>query len=604
MLARAASSLCLGFGCMATLALAEANENVSNVLSFMLAIVLGGVFWHAIEAAQGHPRETLLSFAASLLIAIPIAFGQSFSFVGGELGQAFAASDYSLAVSWRIPAVAAAYALLITAVILALFGKRDLLRKMREALDCATPGWLRSDRSPLILFGAILILWIPAFLTFFPGYYASDGPIQVRDLFLLGTYDLHQPIAHTFVLTSLLSAGNALFGSYNSGLALYCVAQALLVAFSLSYAFHASRRWGCPSWAGFALALLVAVNPIVQAWTFTTTKDTMFGAFLLLTFVCATNLVIAWRAKRKAPLATVAACAVSLLLLCLLRKQGVYVAAIAVAAFLLANRKCWRQILLAFALPTVCAFAFNTAIGPLTDAVPDSAREMLSVPSQQIARVHQYERDSLSETQLDELARYFDLEGLEGYIPVVADPAKGALNEDALKEDPLGFVFLWIGIGLDHPGTYLDAFLAGTLGYCYSSPDVSNRWSGLSPWNEFDLAVSTDPSNQIEQRSLLPSYYEYLQSANDNFLESCPVLSLFVTPALPYLVFVIAALIIAWRRQPTKLLALIFPMAFWLSLLLGPVMCSRYTYPIVLCIPAVLALACSPSIDRTERKTP
>ena len=106
-----------------------------------------------------------------------------------------------------------------------------------------------------------------------------------------------------------------------------------------------------------------------------------------------------------------------------------------------------------------------------------------------MARVYYYEKDNLTDQDLEELNYFYDIKGLEDYIEPLSDPTKGALKTEALEKNPLKFIKLWVRLGINHPGLYLQAFMWGTVGYLYPSADVFNRWSGLSPWNEFSVCL-------------------------------------------------------------------------------------------------------------------
>ena len=535
-------------------------------------------------------RSIVCSLIGGVLAGVPLGIGRCYDFGDGTAG--------SLVVSPRLALWCGGLFVLFTLLFLAFFalqarfaGAGTRLRAAHPALDRALSGKALYGA----LFVVILIIWIPAFLALYPGYYASDGCIQVSYLFVDGVFDQHQPIFHTLVLTGLLSLGNALFGSYNAGLTLYCIVQAIIVAASLAFACRKAASWGASAVLCIVVTLIVAASPITQAWTFATTKDILFGAALLFSFVLAIDWVHTARTGDRFPAKTVIALAVSLLFMCLLRKQGIYVVIVVAVIALIAYRRHWRAVIATFIAPAAIAWIALTLLAAGLSAVPDSAREMLSVPSQQIARTYLLERDTLTSDQLSQIEKYYDTEALSGYIAVNADPAKGALNDDAFAQDKLGYIALWASLGASHVGCYLDAFLNTTIGYVYPTSHIANRWSGLAPWNEFSLPNCTDASNQIEQNSLLPGYYDTLQQANYDFGAGNYLIILWESPAIPYFALVFALVVLLCRRRYNRILALLLPGLFWCSLLLGPVLNTRYSYPIELCVPVMLAMCLMPA---------
>ena len=437
---------------------------------------------------------------------------------------------------------------------------------------------------------SVILLWIPAFIAMFPGYYSSDGPLQLNTLLNKGYINLQWPAAHTLLLAACFNIGNALFGSYNAGLVMYCLVQSLFLASAMAYAALKLYEWNIPFGITWGITVLMAANPVLQAYAFSTTKDAMFGGFLLLMLVKTAELVFepeTIKNRRK-----MTAFILIMIGVCLMRKQGMYILIIVAffCFFFLKEIKKKRQAFI-FIFPLICVLIFNAIIPVLVPVQKDNPREMLSIPSQQIARVYCYERASLGDQEIEQIDYYYDLEGLGNYIEPLSDPAKGALDSEALEKNFQGFIKLWVKLGVKYPGLYCQALMWGTIGYVYPSTDVFNRWSGLSPWNEFsaephNIRINAGgEDNQITQSNFLPLYYEYLQKGANYMFPNYPLLTLWVHPSLPYFILLFALIIILHKRDYRKLIIWIVPGVFWGTVLLGPVMCIRYVCPLFYCIP-------------------
>lgn len=527
-------------------------------------------------------RDVTVALVAGAVVGLCIGLGRHLYSTGFHLNMA----------DWHIYAVALVVMCAVALLIMLAFGLWDRWNErphMPKGFSARIAS-LSNARRTAMLFAVVFVLWIPAFLAFFPGNYSSDGPLQVSALLNGGYIDGHWPAVHTLVLTGCLQAGNALFGSYNAGLSVYCILQAALLAFAMSFAASRLVSWRVPVPFVLVATAIMVLNPVVQAYAFTTTKDSFFAAFFLVALVCMVEVVrdpeASFADKRLLGLTFAA-----IFLMCLMRKQGMYVGAVAGVAmliFLKTNRL--RQAILWFA-PIICAMVFTAALAAVLPTVADSSREVLSVPSQQIARVYEYDRDSLSEDDIAWISRYYDVEGLDGYLEPISDPAKGALIESAYATDKLDYLALWCHLGSSHPGLYAEAFFWGCIGYTYPSAAVFNRWTGLSPWNEFGITLTgVDADNQITQNCLLPGYYQYLYDGTWWMFPNNKLLTLWVHPALPFFVLLLCTAFIVRNKRYRYLLPLSFPGVYWLSLILGPVMCIRYVAPLFYCAAFIIAL--------------
>ena len=116
--------------------------------------------------------------------------------------------------------------------------------------------------------------------------------------------------------------------------------------------------------------------------------------------------------------------------------------------------------------------------------------ESLSIPVQQIARVVA-NGESLSESQSAFVGQIMDMETVPTvYQPDVSDNIKNLIRQNGneyLESHKSDFFRTWLSIGVSHPRTYFDAYVAQTNGYWY--PDVNSEVGladGIYP-NEFGL---------------------------------------------------------------------------------------------------------------------
>lgn len=572
----------------------------------------------------GRRRALAVDAAASIVVGLVI--GAILS-----VGEAFYATwglcSFSDPMLWLR---ALAYGVVAAAVVFAVlrwwawYQVRDASARPPSALTrrvASTPFWRRAAVCAVV----IALLWVPVFLAFYPGNYSSDGPIQATYFLNDGIVDLHWPAAHTLLLAGALSLGSSLFGSYDAGVSLFCFAQLVFAACALGYVASKLVEWRVPTWVALALLAVVVLNPVVQAYVVATAKDTLFAIFFVLVVV---KLADAARdGSRWTDPAFLAPFVVCALGMCLMRKQGLYVLAVAIVLGVVLARRSWRErgcavlsVVIAYALMT----GFNVAVDAAFEVRSDSAREVASLPSQQIVRTYMYDYDELTDEEIDAIGRYYDLDALEagrtsehpwddtpigefynaetgtGYLAPIADPAKAALKDTAFSEDLGGYLGLYASLLGDHASQYVRAFLWGGLGYLYPSSDVANRWVGLSPWNEFGLTIDAggadDQVSDYHETSLLPGYEDWIQAGAWDLFSGAPVLSQWVSPALSFYVLLAALLLLARSRRTGEgarfraWSAWLFALLYAATLFLGPVMCLRYVIPLVMALPVIGAL--------------
>ena len=159
--------------------------------------------------------------------------------------------------------------LLVFALLLGLFAAACIY------LPCRLPaGGVKWLAHFLQLWFLLFLVYLPAWISLFPGTFGYDAPIQIAEYFGDAGTSLtsHHPLAHTFLMGWLFSLGEMLFHSYTAGFVLYMALQVLAVTGSLSYSLLVCRRCRVPLIWIMLGALWAALNPFLWVLTFTSTK--------------------------------------------------------------------------------------------------------------------------------------------------------------------------------------------------------------------------------------------------------------------------------------------------------------------------------------------
>lgn len=434
------------------------------------------------------------------------------------------------------------------------------------------------------LYGLLLLCYVPAFLANYPGLLSFDGPTQIYQLLHEHFLSAANPLLGNLLIGGSVWLGHAIFGSYNAGLALYSCLQAACVTAVFAYTLCFMIRHCVPRLAVLISALFFAFNPFFHVFVFTTIKENLFGAALLILFLFTVDLILSPDRffKSKALQARYIGMA---LLMCLLRNQGIFLLVLMIPFVVWACRikrirlagLCLSAVALYYALTGPLSAVLNVQHPQYIDA--------FGVPIQQVARVMNQSPESVTEEQKRILYEIIPPEGFEDYNPLTADDVKSQVVLEKLAEYPGRYLRVYFEIGLQNLRAYIDAFF--TMCYPYISPGVYCYYQPEAYKNYLE-SINVF---KIHRQSLFPAYQSFLETMIDEGkMYRLPVLSLCVDLAFPMWSLLFVGAYAVYKRRCRILAPMVLWVAFWLSLLLGPVALSRYAMPMIMALPAIWSL--------------
>lgn len=543
------------------------NNNITYIVYF---IALFALFKITLNKKKYKKRNIIISTSFGLILALFMALGLWFLRFGTSNSLNKNLLLYIIAL-WII------FTAIINVIIIYFPETNTLLRKSDKTKILKKHLETPNLKTYLMFFITFVILWIPAFLALYPGYLSYDGPIQLDQVFLKKQLDAHHPVIHTIMLTGLINLGHTLFNSYSAGLAMYSIIQALIIAAIFAYLGIFLIKYKVPKILIIFSILFLAINPIIQIFVFTTTKDVLFGGFLLLTTILTIELIMKPKIFLNKKVYTITYI-ISIILMSLLKKQGIYIFIILIPILIWINRKNLIKITTISLISLGAVLIFYGPVSSLLNIVPGKPREMLSIPIQQMARVVNINPSSITEEEMTTLTKYMSIESMEEYIPQISDKVKDAINNEELQNDKLSFFKVWLSLGLKNPFIYVDAFNDLTLPYWYPNHEALHPIFGTL------MYYYSPTSLTIPQQSLLPQYYGYLSSVGQNYINHTTAM------ALPlWTILLVTALLIRYRRYEL-LIPILIMILFFGSLILGPVACIRYIVPLLMCFPLILSL--------------
>lgn len=346
-----------------------------------------------------------------------------------------------------------------------------------------------------------MLCWSFYFLHEYPGVMTPDSINQYAQV--IGAYSLsnHHSIVHTALIGLFYNLGLSLTGNVTFGLALYTLAQMFFMALAAGYVVRTMQKANIITPVIIITILFYALMPYHGIYAVTIWKDipfagcfTLFSAALMRFLLRGNAAATSGRAPKLCIgeyFSLVIPYVFSGIMLCLLRTNGWYAFLISLPFILLVYRRSWRAMLPIHAVILLLVLFVRYPVMHVYDIRQADFVESLSVPIQQLARVVA-QNEGMEESQIAFVEHIMDVTKVaEVYQPDVSDSIKNLVREsgsDYLETHKGAFFKNWFFIGLSHPKTYFDAFVAQTVGFWY--PDVSYQAGladGIYP-NDFGLS--------------------------------------------------------------------------------------------------------------------
>ena len=339
-----------------------------------------------------------------------------------------------------------------------------LIEKIENKKNKEKAHKLSKKKRTLIIFSIIIICWIPVLLAAYPGYFCYDAQVQFDDYTQNNVTTWHPPI-HTFALGFIITFIEKITHSYNIGIFVYIFIQMIIVASCFTYCISFLEKYKVSKIIRIISMVYYAIFPVVVMFSMCSTKDTIFSAIVVVSIIMAIEALLNKERFLNSNCEQIKF-ALIVFLAIILRNNAVYAYIPFLIVFTISfkNKNAIMpiiEIIILYLLYTILIYGvFNVSRTKNVEA--------FSVPLQQIARVYNYNNESLTEIELEEIYKYTTDEQLKQYLPECSD----FIKEDVYLKD-IGyneFFKLWFEIGMKNPGIYIDSFLENTLGFWY--PDA------------------------------------------------------------------------------------------------------------------------------------
>ncbi|HBA68319.1 MAG TPA: hypothetical protein DCZ40_03065 [Lachnospiraceae bacterium] len=452
-------------------------------------------------------------------------------------------------------------------------------RSWKKRINRWTERWegLSGTKRAVIMICFFLLCWLPVFLAVYPGFFvydAQDEFIQVQTR----NFTTHHPLPHVLLLGGIILAIHKLTGSYNAGIAVYTLLQMCLMAGVFAFVLSYMRKCKVKRLFRVITALYFGFFPVIVMFVLCSAKDGIFTAALLLLLIALDEMTkegeTFFKGWKKPFFFGISA----LVMMCF-RHNGMY-AFLVLSPFLLIYMKGCRKKLAALLGITFAAyFLLSSGLAAFFSAGEPEKQEMLTVPIQQLARVYKYDKESLSQEELETLYEILPEKAFSFYAPKVSDGVKIWFQNDAFAQDPIKYGKLWLTTGLKHPLAYCNAWFMTSYGFWY--PDtIIDVYRGNSVFT-FTYEDSSFFGYEVEQPGIRQSKIPWLDAwyrkmSLEIAQQKIPVVSMLFSPGFLFWLFAFMAGYAYYRKEYRTLFPYAMIFLIWLTVILGPTYLPRY----------------------------
>lgn len=271
----------------------------------------------------------------------------------------------------------------------------------------------------------------------------------------------------------------------------------------------------------------------------------------------------------------------------IMRNNGFYIVLIVCFIMCFSCRKMRKEQIKKWVVSMlVIAVVYGIYSGPvycMLNVETGGIEEMLSVPLQQMARVHRYDYDALEQEDLELLYEIIPKEYLDSYRSTVSDFVKRGFQREVFECHSTEFFKLWIKWGLEHPLTYINSFLINTVDAWYPKAVIDGYQNDKN--NYYDYRVD-EPGTEVV---LLPQIHEYYEAiSHDKTVQQNGWSFLILSPGWYFIVFMHLFLYVICQRRYTLVVPMMVPLFNFLTVLLGPMALVRYVLIFFYAFPVAL----------------
>ncbi len=436
----------------------------------------------------------------------------------------------------------------------------------------------------------LFLCWIPCFLAGYPGFYNYDVNAQVPQvMYDEVSYSAHHPLLHTLFVGHIITLGYRWREILNDGIALHSIIQMLICAVCFSYLIQYICKITGKRIFGILAFCYYAFFPVIPMFAMSTTKDVLFSLLLqicvVLIFEMFINLSDFFASKRK-----IAIFVVTAVLMCLFRKNGIYIVMAMIPFLFVLCKKYKKKCILLFGMIIFLSLFLDKGLIWVLDAKEGSGEELLSVPMQQVARVYcEQGEEAFDAEELELIYSGISSDDLSNYNPFLSDNIKNYFDYEVIRKNPSAFLTLWLKKGFQYPTEYGKAFLDNTYQAWYPGTSVYSDPDDNSTYY-FNMAMRAGGERDSKAPKLL-KFYEKI--ASEYYYQKIPVVRLLFSIGAMFWVALFTWSFAVYQKNKPLYLAMLPVLLCCATVFLGPISLVRYYLVLFYGFPVSVGFLCA-----------
>lgn len=445
--------------------------------------------------------------------------------------------------------------------------------------------WFGSNKRSLFLtWGIILIAWIPYFLNYYPGVITADSMGQICQSLGINGLTNHHPVFHTLLISIPMNIGK-LIENYNIGIAIYSLGQMIITSGIFAFTIYYMAKRKIDIRFRILTILFYAFYPINALYSITMWKDIPFAGVMLIFTIMMTEIAINKEHFMKSKIKNILLI-ISMLLVILFRNNGIYVILLTIPFLFIFNKNDYKKLLVISAIVLVTYAIWKGPVFNLLNVQPGSAREALSIPLQQFARISKNHSDTLTDDERWRIYNYLPIDNLaEVYTPQISDPVKDHFSNEAFAKDKIGLIKLYFKLAIKYPRATVESFLCGNYGYWY--PEAIHWVVGR------EVFESTQEKEMALQLKNTPIMYSQSLEKFDSLIDrrDLPLNSMLYSIGFTFWIVITMFMYVIYKKKYNLIIIYIPLIILWLTTIASPVFGEfRYIYSMFTCLPALMGI--------------
>lgn len=452
------------------------------------------------------------------------------------------------------------------------------------------------NEHPIITsFILIFLMWLPWIIISYPGLSNADTMDQLNQFFhqenswTIKTINLlsedvyinkHHSVFHTVVMGLIFKLGNDLV-SFRFGAFIFIILQMILLVFIFSYMIKYMKKLKVNDLIILWSILFIGLNPIIVTYAICAVKDTPSAIFNMLYVIFLLQIIRNFNSiyRNKCRLIGLL---VTILLVMLLRNNGIYTFLLSFPWLLLVYKKYWKKIMLTIFIPLIIFGLYDKVLLSSLNVSDGSIRETLSIPVMQLARVIRDKSEIFTDEDKKIINDVFDFEMMKmKYDPNISDDIKNTYNINATDDQLKLFFGVWFKYLRRYPIIYVESLVNSTYWYFYPSGNRDALYL-VSDWGRSNIYFNI---NCI-------SIFSTVRGVVNRLLHIYYQLPFFMNKVAYFDWMLIFSCFYIIRKKKYKyLIPLSALVAVLLSCLASPLNGSyRYILPIIFSLPIILSI--------------